>query len=709
MKFGKITTINLSDQDLADRYLQLPVGSISERPNDPVEGMLRYNIDEGSIEGYSRDKWTNFLTTADFRIPGASLPEDENVTIASLATLLRQFQRTITGGFDILGTDVTSPDDTTLSPQTITVGNSGVDELDWITNVERGEVRGWMDESGKGEYFASGRATAGNNFHSFEVIIDPYKMSGFDPIDRHNYLFDYFANIYRYSYRTGDYVNRGGHTSITPAWDIENPWEDPNYGKFRVHVSVLGPGYNAGYCFVKWYVKLVRFRNFRLQNVPDLVPGGGSEPMPDIVDIVVDGVDYNELNLQNYLLRKYPTWTQTPVTVYIHVKPNQAIYSRNADSPAIDLTGLPATSKVYVKNEGWILGAGGKGGNGGGYVSDGTTLTVEDATDGQDGGTALKTDSAVELFLDNSNGQMYAGGGGGGGGTTVPILPTHINTFISHVGGGGGGAGGAAQLMLGDGGFGAGFTEVNPRDPNISHLKSTLLQGETSTSSLVRDAGGINTDGTNGGLGGNFLVPELSGGSGGNGGNAGEVGQDGETISQTPNITIIGWTATDQISATQRITFGTEDITMGNIPNFDQNDSTQNDWTWFNNNVIPALNNDNGTNYDILPFNDKIFYDTFSGVVIKVPLVYGFVVRSVNTGSSANSWTGVSVTGDGTVFNPWTDARGGADIPNEGGAGGDVGYCVIGNNSIEYSTIDVVNRTHTPSTNKGVQVGKILA
>jgi hypothetical protein len=710
MKFGKIITTNLSDQDLGDKYLQLPVGSTRHRPQSPEDGMLRYNLDAGGIEGFSRDKWTDFLTTADFRIPGVSLPEDENVTIASLATLLRQFQRTITGGFDVLGVGVSSPDDTTLSPQTITVGNPGVDELSWITNVERGEVRGWLDESGKGENFASAKCiSTGSWFSSFETIIDPYAMSKFDEQDRHNYIFDYFANVYRYSYISGDYVNRGANVNITPAWDLLDPWVDPAYGKFRVHVSVLGPGTHAGYCFMKWYVKLVRFRNFRLQNVPELVPGGGSEPMPDIVDIVVDGTDYNELNLQNYLLRKYPTWAQTPVTVYIHVKPNQAIYSRNSNAAALDTTGLPPGSKVYVKNEGWILGSGGKGGAGGGYVSTGASLTMESAEDGQTGGTALKTDTSVSLYLDNIAGDIYGGGGGGGGGMAVPLLPTHSGTYLSHMGGGGGGAGGAEQVMVGNGGFGAGFTEPNLNDPTQKMLVSTTLQGATTIGSTHRDSGGINIDGINGGEGGSTLVSKLSGGTGGTGGESGQAGGDGETITQTPNVMVIGWTASDQISANQKITFGTEDITMGSIAGFDPNDSSQNDWSWFNTNVIPALNVDNGATYDILPFQSKTFYETFTGVVNAVPLVFGFVVRSVNAGPGANSWSGVSITGDGTVIVPWTDARGAADLTETGGAGGEPGFCIVGDSTINYSIIDVAARSATASTNKGTRVGRILA
>ena len=155
----------------------------------------------------------------------------------------------------------------------------------------------------------------------------------------------------------------------------------------------------AGFGCIKWFVKMVRFRNFRLQNVPDLVPGGGSAPMPAIVDIVVDGADYNQLHLQNYLLRKYPTWAATPVTAYIHVKPTFAIYSRAAELPALDLRGLPVGSIVYVKNEGHIIGAGGKGGDGGGFTLTGSNLVSQSPTDGGRGSDGLVTDSTGDRIF----------------------------------------------------------------------------------------------------------------------------------------------------------------------------------------------------------------------------------------------------------------------------------------------------------------------
>tara|TARA_R110000851_G_scaffold52364_1_gene124435 strand:+ start:14349 stop:16514 length:2166 start_codon:yes stop_codon:yes gene_type:complete len=716
MKIGKLTTLNLSDQTLGDKYLQLPVGTISDRPSTPAEGMLRYNLDVGNIEGYSRGKWTGLLSVADFRIPGAQFPEDENVTIASLATLLRQFQRTIVGGFDVVGVGVEPPDDTSLELQNITEGNAGIDELSYITMVESGTVKGWMNEAGKGETFARADVDNGGETSSFQAIVDAYAMSGFDATDRHDYIFDYFANIYRYSYINGDYVWRGTTCSITPVWNLLDPWNDPDYGKFRVHLSLINSrsssatagGYthadvDAGFGCIKWFVKMVRYRNFRLQNVPDLVPGGGSAPMPAIVDIIVDGADYNQLHLQNYLLRKYPTWAATPVTAYIHVKPTYAIYSRAAAIPALDLRGLPVGSTVYVKNEGHIIGSGGKGGDGGGFTLAGSNLVSQSPTDGGRGSDGLATDSQVTAYLDNTAGVIGAGGGAGGGGASAPVLPTHVGTYISRLGGGGGGAGGAEQLQISSGGYGAGLLEANPNG-GVAMTQTDLL-GAGGSPSVHRDNSGINLQGTSGAIGGELLVAELSGGSGGAGGSAGNQGSPGDSLITTSNITVVGWTATDDVSANQRLTFGTEDITMGNIPNF-SNDHTQNDWAWFNTNVIPALNNDGGTNYQILPFNSKNAYETVSAVVQEIPLLYGFVIKSTVAGSAAATWT-VSKTGDGNVYLPWTNSRGASSNSYPGGAGGGSGNSIVGEATLQYATIDVTGRTCTV-TDKSTSGGSLL-
>ena len=280
--------------------------------------------------------------------------------------------------------------------------------------------------------------------------------------------------------------------------------------------------------------------------------------------------------------------------------------------------------------------------------------------------------------------------------------------IFSRLGGGGGGAGGAEQLQIGSGSFAAGLLEANPNG-GIA-MSVTGLKGSDGGNSVHRDNSGINLQGTSGAVGGELLVSELSGGSGGDGGQAGAQGAPGDTITTTPNITIVGWTATDQISANQRLIFGTEDITMGNIPNFN-NDHTQNDWSWFNTNVIPALNNDGGANYQILPFNSKNAYETVSGVVNEVPLIYGFVIRSTDTGPAAATWT-VSKTGDGSVYMPWTNSRGASNSSYPGGAGGTSGNSIVGEATLQYATIDVTGRTCTAtdkSTSGGTLIGPTVA
>lgn len=705
MKHGKITTLNYADQALGDKYLQLPYGSTTDRPGNPEQGMLRYNVDAGGIENYSRGQWSTFLTTADFRIPGASFPEDENVTIASLAMLLRQFQRTIVGGFDIANSTGDIPDTTTRVNQTIVSPNSGIDELSWISEVTRGEVTGWLDESGKGQYFASGKATHGANaFNAFEVIIDPYKISGFDESDRHNYIFDYFANIYRYGYTAGsDYTHRGLTCSITPAWDLLDPWIDPSYGKFRVHVSLRGSGNGDGLAFVKWFVKLVRFRNFRLQSSPDLVPGGGSDPMPAVVHIEIAN-NFRNLNLQNYLLRKYPSWdTTTPVTVYIHVTSTGILYSETAASPALNVGGLPRGSKIFIKNEGDIAGAGGGGGSGGGYEYTGAALVEVDPGNGGDGGTAIFSDTAgADVFLDNTGGTIYAGGGGGGGARLRPVL----GALHPGSGGGGGGCGGARSAITSKGGTGAGILTSNLNAPGVNILDISVndLQGSPAQPSVLQTGGAIAPAGSSGGAGGSFLVDDLSAGGGGAGGDAGAFGLAGESIAGTPDILAFGWTSQQELCANDVITIGSNAVTVGNVANFDVN-SSLNDSNWATTDLKAALNV-GATNYKVEPFINKDLYKKNGiGIIEKYTLVYGFVVIADNNTVAGPTLGITGAAPVGSIVTTGTASQGKNPANLAGGSGGLAGYAIVGSSSITPATIDVVTPSHTAV---GVFTGTIV-
>ena len=716
MKYGKITTHNFADQRFqsGQQYFQLPGGATSDRPVDPQTGMLRFNLDEGSIEGYSRGQWSNFLATSDFRIPGVQFPEDENVTIASLATLLRQFQRTVVGGVDVLGQSVSSPDDTSLVGMPISEGGSGsVDTpLEFVSRVNRGSVIGYMDEAGKGETFIQCRAeTADNNFQSFEAIIDPYKLSGFDETDRWDYLYDYFINIYGYRYTLNTYVNRGATCSITPAWDLTNPFSDPDYGKFRVHVALCKtrvkdrvnvPEAERGFGFTKWFVKMVRFRNFRLQNVPELAPGGGSEPMPGVVEVVITPNDYKQFTLVNYLLRKYPTWDGGPAEVFIHIQPNSVIYAADVGSIALNLSGMPRGSNVYIRNEGHILGHGGVGGIGGGLVYDGTNISESLPTTGGTGGTAVKIDSNVTVYLDNRNGEIHTGGGGGGGGPYIPVFQD-IPVHISVIAGGAGGPGGAEQNAPPSGLNGSGVLETNPNDNTQFILEfEDELRGSDGNVSVFRSGGGINLDGASGSSGGNLLLSMLSGAPGGAGGETGMPGETGTSVTGTPNIMIIGWQTADDVDGEDRLTFGDEDLHLKNGSHGGQTwtdvENDTHDINWLNNWLIPQLTGNGGTDYTIESFSNKEVVIDSGGQMVNIPVEVGFVVVSTSKGSNAADWSWESTghfQNNGLVYPP-QNAAGATDQTFSGARGGSAGFSIEGTSSIVYSMVDPGSKQYTP-------------
>ena len=96
------------------------------------------------------------------------------------------------------------------------------------------------------------------------------------------------------------------------------------------------------------------------------------------------------------------------------------VYSTNTGNAGLTISGFSAGDTIALVNNGYIIGKGGKGGNG-------NFVTTLNSANGSAGGPALSLGANVTL---TNNG--YIAGGGGGGGTGA--------------GGGGGGAGG------GDGG-----------------------------------------------------------------------------------------------------------------------------------------------------------------------------------------------------------------------------------------------------------------
>ncbi len=189
------------------------------------------------------------------------------------------------------------------------------------------------------------------------------------------------------------------------------------------------------------------------------------------------------------------------------------VYSNSASTAALDTGSLLAGSTVKIVNNGYIIGAGGNGGQ-----AENTNCTGDPT--GFSGGNAVNL--TVTTTIDNTNGYIFAGGGGGGGGG--PGRATYPPCYSGFAGGGGGG--GAGNI---GGGGGAGGTN----EPN------TAFNGTTgSTGGASGGAGGTGyvfsgeRYGGNGGVGGEYGMPGGTGASGrflevvypgGSGGSAGKA------------------------------------------------------------------------------------------------------------------------------------------------------------------------------------------
>lgn len=162
-------------------------------------------------------------------------------------------------------------------------------------------------------------------------------------------------------------------------------------------------------------------------------------------------------------------------------------------------SGFPAGSTLELINNGYIVGAGGKGGVSTGWTSAGGN--------GYNGGPALRAQYTLSI---NNNGVI--GGGGGGGGGANQYAPS------SKFGIGAGGAGGGAGYTVGAGG-GATTTSTGG------------ASGSSGYSGTVTAGGAPGAPGTYGSYVGN---------QGGYGGGLGAAGQRGGTKTQYTGATLPG-------------------------------------------------------------------------------------------------------------------------------------------------------------------------
>ncbi len=95
----------------------------------------------------------------------------------------------------------------------------------------------------------------------------------------------------------------------------------------------------------------------------------------------------------------------SPVTLRVTINSGVILSATTTANYALDETGLPDGSVVYIENNGKINGKGGNGGAGG--------FNTGNASPGSIGGNAFK--ATVTTYFDNLNGEVNAGSGGNGG------------------------------------------------------------------------------------------------------------------------------------------------------------------------------------------------------------------------------------------------------------------------------------------------------
>lgn len=170
--------------------------------------------------------------------------------------------------------------------------------------------------------------------------------------------------------------------------------------------------------------------------------------------------------------------------------------------------GFPAGSRLTVRNNGAIIGYGGKGG-----CSDRTDMPSYAGQiihmDVTDGGDAIS--ASLPLIIDNTAGYIFGGGGGGAGATQFSARSSGMAwiAFSVHVMCmGGGGAGGGVP---GDGGVG--FPGRSAYQRNVSDANNSLLfpygsviatSGTTGVSGVAGRPGDSTPAGHNPGAGGEY-------------------------------------------------------------------------------------------------------------------------------------------------------------------------------------------------------------
>ena len=229
-------------------------------------------------------------------------------------------------------------------------------------------------------------------------------------------------------------------------------------------------------------------------------------------------VDINE-NVANFdlgeVVSQNPDYKPGQTDIVVTISPGIKVFSITPNAPALVLGNVDDLDTIALFNFGLILGAGGRGGDGGNSssnVSQGTT-----PQNGSPGGTAIAVFS--ESTIIENHGAIYGGGGGGAGGL--------------------GGVGGSL-VCGGGGGGGAGY---DPGEPGFRGTNDKLINRIVA---IQDGAFGSNTVGGDGGPGlfgsTQLTEAELDLVAGKKGGGLGEKGEDAyRTDEQTGETTIIAY------------------------------------------------------------------------------------------------------------------------------------------------------------------------
>lgn len=193
------------------------------------------------------------------------------------------------------------------------------------------------------------------------------------------------------------------------------------------------------------------------------------------------------------------------VTVNVTVAAGVVVQGSSTSAPAMDFSGFASGSTINFTNLGYILGAGGDGGQGGAM---GVNDYISNGANGKAAGPAIKGPGTGRNFnVTNAAGFIWGGGGGGGGGG----VKTSGGQNVVNGGGGGGGAGRGRAGGGGQYGYIAG--SANGSDGSSGTLASTGAGGAGGAGVLGHGTGTFGSGGTGGDWG-----------SGGNGGGAAATG-----------------------------------------------------------------------------------------------------------------------------------------------------------------------------------------